>query len=223
LTHPTIGIVELQRVLIDQEGLDWNTAWGIVTKVYSYTNHTVLPEALEKWSVPLMQELLPRHMMIIFDINLYFLQSVEKMYPGDRDKLRRMSIIEEGTPQLVKMATLAVVCCHTVNGVAALHSELVQRQLFPEFVDFFGKQKFVNVTNGITPRRWLHQSNPELSKLITETIGTQAWLKDLSLINELKKHAKNEVFQKKWMEIKQFNKVLKINVDEFGGAYCGFL
>jgi glycogen phosphorylase len=99
-THPTIGIIELQRILLDQEGLDWDTAWSIVTKVYSYTNHTVLPEALEKWTVPLIQELLPRHMMIIFDINLFFLQSVERRYPGDRQKLRRMSIIEEGSPQL---------------------------------------------------------------------------------------------------------------------------
>ncbi|KAI8895516.1 glycosyl transferase [Globomyces pollinis-pini] len=205
-THPTIGIVELQRILIDEEGLDWDTAWKIVTQVYSYTNHTVLPEALEKWTVPLLRELLPRHMMIIFDINLFFLQSVERKFPGDREKLRRMSIIEEGSPQTVRMAILAVVCCHTVNGVAELHSQLVQKDLFPEFVDFFGKKRFTNVTNGVTPRRWLHQANPKLSSLITETLGSTAWLKDLSKIAEIKKFAEDKEFQKKWMAIKLGNK-----------------
>ncbi|KAJ3330149.1 Non-essential glycogen phosphorylase, partial [Kappamyces sp. JEL0680] len=178
----------------------------MVSKVYSYTNHTVLPEALEKWSVPLMSELLPRHMMIIFDINLFFLQSVERKYPGDREKLRRMSIIEEGSPQSIRMATLAVVCCHTVNGVAELHSNLVQKQLFPEFVEFFGRSRFTNVTNGVTPRRWLHQANPDLSSLITQTLGSQNWLKDLSQLAKLKAHAEDVAFQKKWMAIKLANK-----------------
>jgi starch phosphorylase len=205
-THPTIGIVELQRILIDEEGLDWDSAWDIVTKVYSYTNHTVLPEALEKWQVPLMRELLPRHMMIIFDINLFFLQKVEKKYPGDREKLRRMSIIEEGSPQCVRMAYLAVVGSHTVNGVAELHSDLVKNKLLHEFAEFFGSHRFTNVTNGVTPRRWLHQSNPQLSELITETLGSQQWLKDLSLLAGLKKFATAPAFQEKWMAIKRANK-----------------
>ncbi len=153
-----------------------------------------------------MKELLPRHLMIIFDINLFFLQGIERKYPGDREKLRRMSIIEEGSPQSISMAILAVVCCHTVNGVAELHSDLVQKQLFPEFVEFFGASKFTNVTNGVTPRRWLHQANPDLSSLITSTLGGQGWLKDLSLLDNLKKHATNPMFQKKWMEIKLANK-----------------
>lgn len=153
-----------------------------------------------------MRELLPRHMMIIFEINLYFLQSVERKYPGDREKLRRMSIIEEGSPQSVRMAYLAVVCCHTVNGVAELHSDLVKTQLFKEFVEFFGQNRFQNVTNGVTPRRWLHQSNPMLSSLITETLGSQKWLTDLSLLEKLKQYADNPEFQKKWMAIKRNNK-----------------
>lgn len=187
----------------------------------------MLPEALEKWSVPLMQEvvhfkylvvlfsnlylsgfsqLLPRHLAIIFDINLFFLQSVERKYPGDREKLRKMSIIEEGSPQHIRMAILAVVCCHTVNGVAELHSELVQKQLFPEFVEFFGASRFTNVTNGVTPRRWLHQANPHLSSLISSTLKSQKFLKDLSLLSDLKKYANDAAFQKKWMDIKHQNK-----------------
>ena len=198
-THPTLGIVELQRILVDEEYFTWDEAWDIVTKTYSYTNHTVLPEALEKWNVSLIQELLPRHMMIIFDINLYFLQKVEKAYPGDRDRLRRMSIIEEGPAQSVRMAFLAVIGSHCVNGVAALHSELVKTQLFNDFVEFFGGEKFTNVTNGVTPRRWLNQANPELAELITKTLSSNAWVKDLSHLAKIKKFADDEAFQQRWM------------------------
>ena len=205
-THPTIGIVELQRILLDEEGLDWDSAWSIIRKVYSYTNHTVLPEALESWTVDLMTELLPRHMAIIYDINLFFLQSVERQYPKDRSKLRRMSIIEESQPKRIRMAYLAVVSCHTINGVAELHSELVKTSLFHEFVDFFNDDRFTNVTNGVTPRRWLHQSNPDLSALISATLGSQKWLKDLSLLENLKQFADNENFQQDWMSIKHSNK-----------------
>jgi starch phosphorylase len=205
-THPTLGIPELQRILVDEENLDWDDAWDIVTRTYSYTNHTVLPEALEKWSVPLMQELLPRHMLIIFAINLYFLQKVEKVYPGDRGKLQRMSIIEEGQPQYVRMAFLAVVGSHCVNGVAELHSELVKSELFKEFVEYFGAERFTNVTNGVTPRRWLHQANPELSDLISETLKGQDWLRHLDKLEELKKFADDAGFREKWMEIKFDNK-----------------
>ncbi|KAI9090808.1 glycosyl transferase [Phlyctochytrium arcticum] len=206
-THPTLSIVELQRVLLDEEGLTWDEAWDIVTRTYSYTNHTVLPEALEKWAVPLLSDLLPRHMMLIFELNLYFLQQVEKAYPGDRDILRRMSIIEEGHPQHVRMAHLAAVGSHHVNGVAELHSELVKTTIFADFVQFYGKEKFVNVTNGVTPRRWLHQANPDLSALIDEKLGSQAWLKDLSQLAKLKKFATDADFQARFMDIKYKNKM----------------
>ncbi|KAI8052831.1 glycosyl transferase [Syncephalis plumigaleata] len=205
-THPTLGIVELQRVLVDQEGLHWDEAWDIVTCTYAFTNHTVLPEAMEKWQVPMMQRLLPRHMEIIFAINLFFLQRVEKKFPNDRDILKRMSIIEEGSPQQVRMAHLAVVGSHTVNGVAALHSQLIKDTIFKDFVVYYGENKFQNKTNGITPRRWLHQANPELSQLITETLGNNNWLKDLSLLKGLAAHADNEAFQTRWMTIKRANK-----------------
>ncbi|KAJ3081071.1 Non-essential glycogen phosphorylase, partial [Quaeritorhiza haematococci] len=206
-THPTLGIAELQRALVDDEGLEWDEAWDIVTRTYSFTNHTVLPEALERWAVPLIQDLLPRHMMIIFDINLYFLQKVEKAFPGDREVLRRMSIIEEGHPQYVRMAFLAVVGSHTINGVAELHSTLIKNVIFKDFVKFYGAQKFTNVTNGITPRRWLHQANPKLSELITQKLGSDAWLKDLSLLAKLKKFAEDTEFQRAWMDVKHQNKV----------------
>lgn len=197
----------MQRILVDEEHLDWDEAWGIVTRTYSYTNHTVLPEALEKWSVSMMQELLPRHMMIIFAINLYFLQRVEERYPGNREKLQRMSIIEEGSPQHVRMAYLAVVGSHCINGVAALHSELVQNVLLKEFVEFFGKERFTNVTNGVTPRRWLHQANPDLSALITEYLKGTNWLCDLNQLNTLKPQVDNPEFTTRWIEIKLQNKV----------------
>jgi starch phosphorylase len=206
-THPTLGIPELQRILVDEEKLDWDEAWSIVTRTYSYTNHTVLPEALEKWSVSLMQDLLPRHLMIIYAINLYFLQRVEKVYPGDRGKLQRMSIIEEGSPQFVRMAFLAVVGCHCVNGVAALHSDLVKNELFKEFVEFFGEERFTNVTNGVTPRRWLHQANPELSNLVTESLQGKGWLRELDDLVKLKKFVDDPAFCERWMTIKRDNKV----------------
>lgn len=187
-THPTLGVVELQRILVDEEHLSWDEAWNIVTSTFSYTNHTVLPEALEKWSVAILSELLPRHIQIIYDINLFFLQKVESVYPGDREKLRRMSIIEEGSPQHVRMANLAVIGSHTINGVAELHSELVKKDLFPDFVEFFEKIKnlpnppikpknFINITNGVTPRRWLYQANPLLADLITVDVFKQKIVK----------------------------------------------
>jgi len=206
-THPTLGIPELQRILIDEEGLSWDDAWDIVTKTFSFTNHTVLPEALERWAVPLIQDLLPRHMMIIFDINLFFLQKVEKKFPGDRDRLRRMSIIEEGHPQNVRMAFLAIVGSHTVNGVAELHSNLIKNVIFPDFVEYYEGNKFTNVTNGITPRRWLHQCNPALSDFITSKLGNDGWVKDLEQLKKLKEFADDPAVQKQWMAIKRQNKV----------------
>jgi starch phosphorylase len=204
-THPTLGIVELQRRLVDIEGLDWDEAWEIVTHTFAFTNHTVLPEALETWPVPMFARLLPRHLAIIFDINLFFLQQVEQKHPNDRDLLRRLSIIEESQPQRIRMAHLAIVGSHTVNGVAALHSELVKNVIFKEFVDFYGPQKFTNVTNGITPRRWLNQANPKLATLISATIG-EGWHKDLCELKKLKAKADDPAFQAKWMAIKLENK-----------------
>ncbi|OTA69556.1 glycosyltransferase family 35 protein [Hypoxylon sp. EC38] len=206
-THPTLAIVELQRILVDVEGLEWDEAWRIVTSTFGYTNHTVLPEALEKWPVGLVQHLLPRHLQIIYDINLFFLQSVEKRFPNDRDMLRRVSIIEESQPKMVRMAYLAVVGSHKVNGVAELHSDLIQTTIFKDFVTVFGADKFTNVTNGITPRRWLHQANPRLSELIASKTGGYDFLKDLTLLNKLEAFVGDKDFRKEWAEIKFANKV----------------
>ncbi|KAE8416465.1 putative glycogen phosphorylase GlpV/Gph1 [Aspergillus pseudocaelatus] len=206
-THPTLAIVELQRILVDLEGLTWDEAWKIVTNTFGYTNHTVLPEALEKWSVPLVQKLLPRHMQIIFDINLFFLQTVEKKFPNDRDLLSRVSIIEESHPKMVRMAHIAIVGSHKVNGVAELHSDLLQTTLFKDFVQVYGPDKFTNVTNGITPRRWLHQANPRLSDLIATKLGGYHFLTDLALLDRLEAFVDDKNFRKEWAEIKTANKI----------------
>ncbi|TFY73832.1 hypothetical protein EWM64_g10180 [Hericium alpestre] len=207
-THPTLAIVELMRVLVDEEDVPWDTAWTIVTNTFFFTNHTVLPEALEKWAVPLMEHLLPRHMQIIYDINMLFLTSVEKKFPGDREKLARMSLIEEGFPKQVRMANLAVIGSRKVNGVAELHSQLVRSMIFPDFVEFYGQSKFSNVTNGITPRRWLDQCNPGLSDLITKTLNLpkDVWLKDLYKLEGLLDHVDDPLLQKRWEFVKRYNK-----------------
>lgn len=206
-THPTLAIVELQRILIDLEGLDWDDAWNIVQQTFCYTNHTVLPEALEKWSVGLVQHLLPRHLQIIYDINLFFLQTVERTFPKNREILSRVSIIEESQPKMVRMAYLAIVGSHKVNGVAELHSDLIRTTIFKDFVTIFGPDKFVNVTNGITPRRWLHQANPGLSNLIaTKVGGPELYLKDLTLLNKIELSVNDPAFRKAWAEVKLANK-----------------
>lgn len=206
-THPTLAIVELQRILIDREDLEWDEAWNIVTHTFGYTNHTVLPEALEKWSVPLVQNLLPRHLQIIYEINLRFLQMVEKKFPNGREMLSSVSIIEESQPQMVRMAYLAIIGSHKVNGVAELHSDLIKTTIFKDFVEIYGPDKFTNVTNGITPRRWLHQANPRLSELIASKIGGYEFLTDLTLLNKLEQYADDKEFKKEWQEIKYANKV----------------
>ncbi|KOS45435.1 hypothetical protein ACN38_g3644 [Penicillium nordicum] len=206
-THPALAIVELQRILIDKEGLEWDEAWSIVTKTFGYTNHTVLPEALEKWSVPLMQNLLPRHLQIIYEINLFFLQSVEKRFPNDRDILSRVSIIEESHPKMVRMAYLAIIGSHKVNGVAELHSDLLKTTLFKDFVKIYGPDRFTNVTNGITPRRWLHQANPRLSALIAEKLGSYDFLKDLTLLDKIEAFVDDKAFREEWAVIKRENKL----------------
>lgn len=206
-THPTLAIVELQRILLDTEGLEWDEAWNIVTNTFGYTNHTVLPEALEKWSVPLIQNLLPRHLQIIYDINLFFLQSVEKRFPRDREMLSRVSIIEESHPKMVRMAYLAIIGSHKVNGVAELHSDLIKTTIFKDFVAIYGPDKFTNVTNGITPRRWLNQANPRLSDLIASKLGGYKFLTDLTLLDQLESFVDDKAFRTEWAEIKTANKL----------------
>ncbi|KAH7128608.1 glycosyl transferase [Dendryphion nanum] len=206
-THPTLAIPELQRILVDIEGLEWDDAWSIVQKTFGYTNHTVLPEALEKWSVPLFQHLLPRHLQIIYEINLTFLQFVERNFPKDRDMLGRVSIIEESQPKMVRMAYLALIGSHKVNGVAELHSDLIKTTIFKDFVKIYGPDKFTNVTNGITPRRWLHQANRRLSDLIASKLGGHDFLKDLTLLGKLEAYVDDKEFRKEFREIKYANKV----------------
>ena len=205
-THPTLATVELQRILVDLEGVEWAEAWEIVGKTFGYTNHTVMPEALEKWSVPLMQNLLPRHLQIIYEVNSRFLQMVEKKFPKDRDMLTRVSIIEESQPKMVRMAHLATIASHHVNGVAELHSDLIKTTIFKDFVLIYGPDKFGNVTNGITPRRWLHQANPRLSELIASKLGGYDFLTDLTKLNKLEQFATDKEFKKEWQDIKNANK-----------------
>ncbi|KAH0394719.1 glycosyl transferase, partial [Aureobasidium melanogenum] len=210
-THPTLAIPELQRILVDNEGLDWDTAWNIVVNTFGYTNHTVMAEALEKWSVPLIQHLLPRHLEIIYDINLHFLQYVERTFPKDRDMLSRVSIVEESNPKMIRMAFLAIVGSHKVNGVAELHSDLIKTTIFKDFVKIYGQDKFTNVTNGITPRRWLHQANPKLSELIASKLGGYDFLKDLTLLHKLEAYADDKQFRKAFQDIKYANKTRLAN------------
>ena len=200
-THPSIAIAELMRLLVDVHGLSWNEAWQITSNAMAYTNHTLLPEALEQWSVQILQTLLPRIMEIIFEINARFLLQVATQWPGDNDRLKRMSIIEEGAPKQVRMAYLAIVGSFSINGVAALHSKLLQQDLFADFYALW-PEKFNNITNGVTPRRWLLNSNPALSELITDTIGSD-WTTDLSLLKQLIPYAEDENFRQRWQTIKQ--------------------
>ena len=204
-THPAIGIVELMRLLIDEHHVAWDTAWGIVTKTFAYTNHTLLPEALEKWSVGLFERVLPRHLQIIYDINARLMLTVERQWPGDDGKKRTCSIIEENGGKAVRMANLSVVGSHAVNGVAALHTALLKKDLFPEFDALF-PGKFQNKTNGITPRRWLLKSNPRLAAAITTRIG-KGWARDLDQLQGLAKFADDAAFQREFMAIKRANKV----------------
>ena len=206
-THPAIAVVELMRILVDEESLSWEKAWGIVTKTFAYTNHTLLPEALEKWSVPLFEKVLPRHIQIIYEINRRLMEVVEARWPGDNWMKRDISVIEEGHPKMVRMANLAVVGSHMVNGVAAIHSELLKSMLFPNFNALY-PGKFTNKTNGITPRRWLLACNPALSKLIDSVGIDKSWPKNLDALRGLEAYADDAGFQKKFMDIKRANKVL---------------
>jgi len=200
-THPSVAVAELMRILMDTHGLKWVDAWKITRQTMAYTNHTLLPEALEKWSVSLFERLLPRIMEIIYEINAHFLAEVSSHWPGDNERLARMSLIEEGQGQQVRMAFLAIVGSFSVNGVAELHSKLLQEGLFKDFYDLW-PEKFNNKTNGVTPRRWLAACNPELAKFITETIGDK-WITDLSELKKLEKFVNDKKFCKKWYELQQ--------------------
>ncbi|WP_446810902.1 glycogen/starch/alpha-glucan phosphorylase [Methylomonas sp. 2BW1-5-20] len=203
-THPSIAVAELMRLLMDIHGLPWKEAWNITRNTMAYTNHTLLPEALEKWSVNLMQHLLPRLMEIIFEINAHFMAEVSARWPGDNPRMARMSIIEEGYQKQVRMAFLAIVGSFSVNGVAELHSRLLQEGLFRDFYELW-PQKFNNKTNGVTPRRWLAGCNPELAEFITATIG-DAWITDLSQLSKLAPYAEDAAFRKKWYDLNRASK-----------------
>jgi starch phosphorylase len=208
-THPAIGVAEMMYQLVDVYRLEWDFAWGLVTKIFAYTNHTLMPEALETWSVDLFGSLLPRHLEIIYEINHQFLQMVNHHFPGDTDLLGRVSIIDETHGRRVRMAHLAVVGSHTVNGVAALHSELLKTTLFADFHKIF-PNKLTNMTNGITPRRWLNQANPGLTSLIAKTIG-DGFQSDLTKLVKLTPLANDKNFRKVFREVKLANKVRLIN------------
>ncbi|MEA3302304.1 MAG: glycogen/starch/alpha-glucan phosphorylase [Pseudomonadota bacterium] len=205
-THPTIAVAELMRILVDEKRLSWDMAWQITTRTMAYTNHTLLPEALEKWPVRLFERLLPRHLEIIYRINADFLHQVAMRWPGDVSRLQSMSIIEEGAQKFVRMAYLAIVGSFSVNGVAALHSALIKSGLFHDFYQMW-PEKFNNKTNGVTPRRWIAHANPLLTKLISTTIGSE-WIADLSHIKALNNYTskKSSKFQQRWHQIKQQNK-----------------
>jgi glycogen phosphorylase len=204
-THPAIAIVDLMRILLDEENMEWDDAWAITSQTFAYTNHTLLPEALEKWSVGLFEKVLPRHLQIIYEINARLMQTVELEWPGDNTKKSICSIIEENGHKQVRMANLSVVGSHAVNGVAALHTALLKKDLFPEF-DALYPGKFQNKTNGITPRRWLLKSNPRLSALISQKLRGAAWVRDLDLLRGLEKFAGDAAFQREFMAIKRANK-----------------
>lgn len=205
-THPAIGTIELLRILIDEEKLSFEEAWNVCHKTFSYTNHTVLPEALEKWSVELIGRLLPRHLELIYLINHIYIGKLKQKYPGDGEKIGRMSLVEEGWPKKIRMAYLCIVCSHTVNGVAALHSQLLKATIFKEF-DHLYPGKIQNKTNGVTPRRWIHCCNPKLSDLISDTLGgVDEWITSLDNLNQLKPYASDKSFQEKFIAIKKENK-----------------
>jgi starch phosphorylase len=203
-THPTLAIPELMRLLIDVHGMGWDAAWSMVTRTFSYTNHTLLPEALETWGLPLFARLLPRHLEIIYEINHRFLEEVRAKYPGDEARAQRMSLIDERGDRAVRMANLATVASQKINGVAELHSKLLRETVLKDFAEFF-PERFLNVTNGITPRRFLTLANPALARLLNEAIG-DGWRKDLEQLRELLPLAEDAAFREKFRAVKRANK-----------------
>jgi starch phosphorylase len=209
-THPSLAIPEMMRLLVDVEGLAWDRAWSLTKRCFNYTNHTVMAEALEKWSADMLGHVLPRHLQIINRINFEFLQSVAAKWGWNSPSIARMSIYQEGDTKKVRMANLCVIGSNKVNGVAAIHSEIVKKDVFPDFFSWFGEngetQKFINMTNGVTPRRWIHAANKELSTLMSQWLGSDEWLKELSLLQGLVNHKDNPRLQAQWAEVKQKNK-----------------
>ncbi|MDR2219698.1 MAG: glycogen/starch/alpha-glucan phosphorylase [Methylobacillus sp.] len=203
-THPAIAVAELMHALLDTYHLKWDQAWKLTTKIFAYTNHTLMPEALETWPVEMFERVLPRHLDIIYQINASFLNDVYHRFPGDTDLLRRVSIIDEDNGRRVRMAHLAIIGSHTVNGVAALHSELLKTTLFADFDRIF-PGRIINVTNGVTPRRWLNQCNPGLTRLVASAIG-DGFIKDLAQIEKLVPFAEDAEFRKAFMQVKHDNK-----------------
>jgi len=203
-THPALAIAELMRILLDIEKMPWAKAWKITVNTFSFTNHTILPEALEKWSIDLFRRVLPRHLDIIFEINQYFLEQVQEHYPGDVQKMSRMSLIEENHTKYIRMANLSIVGSHSTNGVAKLHTSILQKEVFSDFNEMF-PGRFNNKTNGITPRRWLKACNPGLSALITDYIG-EGWIRDLSEIKALEKYVNEPQLIDRWKKAKHDNK-----------------
>ena len=198
-THPSIAVAELMRLLVDEHLMDWDKAWRITQSTLAYTNHTLLPEALEKWPLPLFAAILPRHLEIIYEINRRFLDEVRLRYPHDDQRVVRLSLIDEHCDKFVRMANLASVGCHAINGVAALHTALLKRTVLRDFYEMY-PERFHNVTNGVTPRRWIALSNPELARLITDRIG-EGWVKNLEKeLHKLESFAQDPAFQKDWQK-----------------------
>ena len=200
-THPAVAVAELMRLLVDEYGMDWEPAWDVTRRTMGYTNHTLLPEALEKWPIGLFESVLPRHLEIIFEINRRFIDEIKERYPGDDDRVRRLSLIDESGGRSVRMAHLACVGSHAINGVAALHSELLKHEVLRDFNDMW-PEKFFSVTNGVTPRRFLMQTNPALTKLITDAIG-DGWMRDLEKLRLLETKADDAAFRDAWRSVKQ--------------------
>ena len=203
-THPAIAVPEFMRLLVDIHHYEWDNAWDITTRTFAFTNHTLLPEALEKWPVAMLGQLLPRHLEIIYEINIRFLDQVSLKYPGDADKLRRMSIIDESGERYVRMANLACIGSHTINGVAELHTKLLKEHTLADFHRLW-PGKLINITNGVTPRRWMVVSNPRLSELITSAIG-DGWITDLKKLQALEPFADDPAFCERWQKVKFLNK-----------------
>lgn len=214
-THPTLAVPELMRLLVDVHGMGWDAAWSITTRAFAYTNHTLLPEALETWPVSLFERLLPRHLEIVYEINRRFLDEVRARFPGDDGRVRRMSIIGEEGERHVRMAHLATVASHHVNGVAALHSRLLRETLLHDFASMW-PERFTSVTNGVTPRRFVALANPRLAALIDDAIGP-GWLRDAGRLRELERHADDPAFQDRWRAVKRANK--EALATHLGGAF----
>ncbi|XP_039117647.1 glycogen phosphorylase 1-like isoform X2 [Dioscorea cayenensis subsp. rotundata] len=216
-THPSLAIVEVIRVLVDEEHLSWKEAWDIACNIFSYTTHTVVPEGLEKIPVDLLGSLLPRHLQIIYDINFSFTEELKQRFGLDYDRLSRMSIIEEGAVKNIRMANLSIVVCHNVNGVSRAHLDTLKSKVFKDFYELW-PQKFHHKTNGITQRRWVVVSNPGLCDLITKWLGTDAWIREVDLLLGLREHVENKELQLEWRTVRRVN---KIRLVEFIEAMTG--